>query len=141
MTSARRLPGGRAGITVVLRWQTTGETRTLARRLRRYEPARSSYRAVLQGLWEARKMGARRIVLSTDDAAVAAQLTGTDGPPAGTIGFYLQARAMCNAFRSAEVRQAEPGQLPAAWEAGVAAEHGSTPGLASHADLPLWAAS
>lgn len=141
MTSARRLLGGRVGIAAVLRWQETGETRTAVRRLGRYESTRSSYRAVLHGLWEARRMGARHIVLSTDDPAVAAQLAGADGPTPETIGLYLQARALCNAFRSAEVRQAEPDNHPGAWEAALAAERSGAPGPATYADLPLWAAS
>jgi len=141
MTSARRLPGGRAGIAVVIRWQPTGETRTVTRRLRRYEATRSSYRALLAGLWEARRMGARHIVVSTDDPAVAAQLAGTDVPAPEATGLYLQVRALCNAFRSAEVRHAEPDRAADAWDAVIAVERADATAPMAHADLPLWAAS
>ncbi len=107
-------------IKVALRWEGGYATRNLVRRLHRGDAAPPAWRAVLLALWEARRMRARSVVLHTDDAQAAALLAG-DGPAQeGTLGTYLQARALRHAFRSVEVR-------PTA-ESGCA-------------DLPLWAAA
>jgi len=135
-TAGRAAPGLRGTIAVVLRWKGSDVPRIVVRRLRRHDPVPPVYRALLLALWEARRMGARALVLGTDDADVAAQLTGGGSPPPEAIGPYLQIRALLHAFRSVEVRCVTPGGDRDAATAAAVAEH---PGQPVYTDLPLWA--
>jgi ribonuclease HI len=140
-TSGRPLSGGRCAIAAVLRWQDTGEAKTVLRRLRRGAASSAPYRAMLLGLSEARRMGARAVRLGTTDADAAAALSGGLDPPPEALGLYLQARALLNGFRSADVRVIDPSADADAAAAAVAAETAGTAAPAVYADLPLWAAS
>lgn len=137
---------GRPAVAAVLRWdgdaKPPGEgpgPRTVVRRLRQNDPVPPAYRALLLALWEARRLGARALILSTDDAEVAAQITGTGPPHADAVGAYLQVRAMLNAFRSVALlwhTQAHGG------DAALASAAAGAPGRAAQpacTDLPLWA--
>ncbi len=135
-TAGRAAPGMRGTAAVVLRWEGSEVPRIEVRRLRRRDPVPPAYRALLLALWEARRMGARALVLGTDDADVAAQLTGSGSPAPEAIGPYLQVRALLHAFRSIEVRYVTPGWERDAATAAAAAEH---PGQPVYTDLPLWA--
>jgi hypothetical protein len=137
---ARSGPGGRTTLAVVLRWETGGGSQTVVRR-RRGDPVGASYRALLAALWEARRMGARAVVLGTEEAGIPAQLAGTaPPPPAGAMGVYLQVRALLNAFSAARVETLPP-QSPDLVAAECAAATAGAPGRWSYADLPLWAAA
>ncbi len=140
-TAARPLRGGRCAVSAVLRWEDTGEARTVLRRRRHYGAAAAAYRAILLGLWEARRMGARSVHLGTTDADAAAALSGGLDPPPEALGLYLQVRALLNGFRSAEVRPLDPSVDADAAAAVTAADTAGTPTPAVYADLPLWAAS
>jgi hypothetical protein len=134
-TAGRAVPGGRGTIAAVLRWDGSDSPRIVVRRLRRKDTVPPAYRALLLALWEARRMGARALVVGTDDADVAVQLAGGGSPPPEAIGPYLQIRALLHAFRFAEVRQWTPGWDRDTTTATAAAEH---PGKPVYTDLPLW---
>lgn len=106
-------------VKVVMRRGDGRIVRTLNRRLRRGDASPAISRAILLALWEARRLGARSLVLYTDDAEATSVLTGSEPPPPGALGPYLQVRALRHAFRSVEVR------------------HPSS----ACADLPLWTAA
>ncbi len=137
-TAVRRRGGGGVMLAAVLRWNGTGAPRVVVRRERETDLAVATYRALLLGLGEARRAGARALVLYAGDASVAAQLEGTEPPPAGTLGPYLQVRALLNAFRSASVRHVETMAGEEAVFAAAAAFHSRRP---AYSDLPLWAAA
>jgi hypothetical protein len=134
--AGRAVPGARGAIAAVLRWERNDSPHIIVRRLRRNDPVPPAYRALLLALWEARRMGARGVVLGIDDADVMTQLAEGGTPPPEAIGPYLQIRALLHAFRSAEVRHLTPGWDRDAALAADAAEH---PGQPVCADLPLWA--
>jgi ribonuclease HI len=93
---------GRSGIGVVLRagGQTT---RVIRRAVRAGSPAEAAYRALLAGLWHARRAGARRARAYADHPEVVRQLNGDQDLPAELTGVYLQVRALMNAYRWCEV--------------------------------------
>ncbi len=135
-TAGRADLGGRGAIAAVLHWDGSESSRIIVRRLRRNDQVPPAYRAMLLALWEARRMGARELVLATDDADVAAGLNGAGVPTGDATVPYLQIRALLHAFRSAEVRHLTPG-----WDrdATTAAEAASHPDRPVCTDLPLWA--
>lgn len=137
-TAARAGTDGAGATAAVLRWQGAGEPRVVVRRLPRHDKVPPAYRALLLGLWEARRAGASALVISTDDAEVMAQVEGTQPPPPEAVGSYLQVRALLNAFRSAAVRYVAPVRNQEAAFAAAAAGHARRP---VYADLPLWAAA
>jgi len=98
----------------------------------------AAYRALVQGLNEARRVRARAVIIYADDADVAAQLDGTERPPAPVLGLYLHVRALLNAFRSAQVQHSATCETPEAVFAATAAFRRHRP---VYADLPLWAAA
>ncbi len=137
-TAVRPRGDGSVMLAAVLRWNGTATPKVVVRRQREADPIGAVYRAMLLGLAEARRAGARALVLYTDDTGVAAQLEGIERPPAGALGPYLQVRALLNAFRSARVRYVETPATQEAVFAASAAFHSRRP---AYADLPLWAAA
>ncbi len=135
-TAGHAVLGSRGAIAAVLRWDGNESSRIIVRRLRRNDPAPPAYRGLLLALWEARRMGARELILGTDDADVAACLNGTGAPTEEATVPYLQIRALLHAFRSAEVRHLTPGWDRDATTAAEAALHPDRPICT---DLPLWA--
>lgn len=147
-TAVRADTRGRAAIAVVLRWdEGTGprdETRgprTVVRRLRKGDPVPPAYRALLLALWEARRLGARVLILSTDDADVASQLRGTAQPTPEAVVAYLQVRALLNAFRSVAVEWQTHAHGGDAALAAASAGAGGRLARPVYTDLPLWAAA
>lgn len=63
----------------------------------------ASYRAILHGVWRAKRLGARRVRVFTEQAETVAQLQGHGEVPAELIGLYLQTKAMLNAYRFSRV--------------------------------------
>jgi hypothetical protein len=110
----------------------------IVRRLRRDDAVPAGYRALVLGLWEARRAGARSLELSGDDPDVVAQIQGAEPPPPAAIGPYLQVRALLNAFRKSRIRcAASEHSRDAAAAAAVAVRSRRR----SDAELPLWAAA
>jgi hypothetical protein len=137
VAAAGREARGRAVCVVSLRWDSEEHGRLVRRRLR-HTHGSAAHRAALLALWEAHRVGARAVVVRTDDAVLAAHLAGHEGVPAESLPCYLQIRALANAFESARVEHADP--------ATDADMHAVTAALASgssrrYTDLPLWVAA
>lgn len=111
------------------------------RRLRRGDPAPAAYRGLLLALWEAGRLGACGIVLSTDDAGVAAQVAGRAAPPPEALGVYLQVRALLNAVRPVGVDYRTAEEDPDTAAAVAAAAGALSPAPPRCSDLPLWTAA
>jgi len=136
------LGNGRAALGVVIR-DSDGQTlRVVGRTLRPASPDVVAYRAVLHGVWTAKRLGVRRIRVLTEHPKMVAQLRGDAEVPADLIGPYLQTKAMLNAYRWSSVELIPREQNAAA--ALVAAEALEREPVASAADeddfdvLPLW---
>lgn len=147
-TAVRVGPRGRAAAAVVLRWDEDGRPRdeslgphTIVRRLRKGDPVPPAYRALLLALWEARRLGTRVIILSTDDAEVVSQLQGTAHPTTEAVGAYLQVRALLNAFRSVEVEWRTAADDPDTAAATARAASALGQAVTGCSDLPLWTAA
>ncbi|MDR7418473.1 MAG: reverse transcriptase-like protein [Armatimonadota bacterium] len=140
--AARPVPGNRTAIAAVLRWEGADATRTVVRRLTHCGVAQGAYRALLLGLWEARRVGARQVALTIEDPQVVAQLTGGEALPTEAIGLYLQVRALRNAFAETRIVAGDAsaeGDLAAA-QFAAAASAGTTRRVTyNYKDLPLWA--
>lgn len=139
-TVVRRAPGTRGTIAAVLRREGDDSPHVIVRRLRHGDDAPPAYRALLLALWEARRLGARRLILGTDDAEVAAQIRGRAEPPVA-LGPYLQVRALLNAFLSVDLEWLAPAADPdtaTAWAAAAGEVH---PREQRYTDLPLWVAA
>lgn len=140
-TAGRAAPGARGVVAAVLRWEDGGPSRLVVRRMRRGDTVPPAYRAVLLALWEARRMGARSLVVGCDDPEVTAQISGRAPPPPDAVGPYLQVRALMNAFRLVRIeclmRASDHDGALAAAEAAARLR----PASALFADLPLWAAA
>ncbi|HET8679656.1 MAG TPA: reverse transcriptase-like protein [bacterium] len=127
----------RRAVAAVLRWDGQEESKTIVRGLEQDDSAPAGYRALVLGLWEARRAGAKLVDIAVDAPEVAAQVEGTEDPPIEVIGPYLQVRAMLNAFDHARIRYVlSPHVQRAAKAAAVAVRP-----RPRYADLPLWVAS
>ncbi|MDR5693759.1 MAG: reverse transcriptase-like protein [Armatimonadota bacterium] len=94
------------------------------------------YRAILHGLWRARKLGAKHVEIFCDLTTVVEQVNGLAEVTPEFIGSYLQVRALLNAFRRSSVRAIPREQNREALSAADAALNPSPPRVD---DLPLWA--
>jgi len=63
----------------------------------------ASYRAILHGVWRAKRLGAQRVRVFTEHPEIVAQLEGHGEVPAELTGLYLQTKAMLNAYRWSRV--------------------------------------
>ncbi len=128
----------RRAVAAVLRWEGEEASKTIVRGLEQDDAAPAGYRAVVLGLWEARRAGAKLLDVAVDAPEVSAHLEGTEEPPVEVIGPYLQARAMLNAFDHVRIRHVlrSPSMQRAAKAAAVAVRP-----RPRYADLPLWVAS
>lgn len=97
----------------------------------------AAYRGILYALWNARRLGARWIVVHSDTPDVVAQINGAQEIPPACVGPYLEVRALLHAYRGACVRVDDTLWIrEAAALADVALAH-DTDELIE--DLPLWA--
>ncbi|MGH2376481.1 MAG: reverse transcriptase-like protein [bacterium] len=127
----------RRAVAAVLRWDGEEESKTIVRCLEQDDSAPAGYRALVLGLWEARRAGAKLVDVAIDAAEVAAQVEGTEEPAVEVIGPYLQVRALLNAFDHARIRYVlSPYVRRAATAAAVAVRP-----RPRYTDLPLWVAS
>lgn len=94
---------GRVAAAAVIRDAEGRTLRVTARSLEGTSREEAAYRALLHGLWRARRMGARRVRVYCGDATVLAQLEGEIEVPVELVGVYLQTRAMLNAYRWSSV--------------------------------------
>lgn len=89
----------RAAIGIVIRDVDGQVLRVMGRVLPVASPEVLAYRAVLRGVWTARRLGIRRIRVLTEHAGIVAQLQHGAEVPEDLIGLYLQTKAMLNAYR------------------------------------------
>jgi len=134
---------GRAALGVVIR-DSDGQTlRVVGRILRPVPPEGAAYRAVLHGVWMAKRLGARRIRVFTEHPEIVAQLAGEAEVPAHLIGPYLQTKAMLNAYRwsNVELVVREQNAAAALVAAGTLEREPLTPAAVDDEELeflPLW---
>ncbi len=92
-------PSGCVALGVVLRDAEGHTVSVTTRALGTISREEATYRALLLGLWRAKRGGAHRIRIYTDHPDVVAQLRGHGEVPPPLVGLYLQVRAMLNAYR------------------------------------------
>ncbi len=130
---------GRVGIGVVTR-DTDGRTISVATRvLGNVSREEATYRALLLGVWRAKRAGAQRVHVFADHTEVVDQVQGNREVPPPLVGLYLQVRAMLNAYRWKTLESIERSQnAEAALAALEALDH---PSERDDLDsLPLWRA-
>lgn len=127
----------RRAVAAVLRWDAEDESKTVVRCLEQDDSAPAGYRALVLGLWEARRAGAKLLDVAVDTPEVAAQVEGTEEPAVEVIGPYLQVRALLNAFDRVRIRHV---LTPSVQRAANAAAVAVRP-RPRYTDLPLWVAS
>ncbi len=98
-TSTATDPGGHAAAGVVLRDAEGHTLGVSANAFGRMAGEEAAYRALLAGLWRAKRTRAQRVRVYIDNADVVAQLQGHGAIPPTFVGLYLQVRAMLNAYR------------------------------------------
>ena len=133
---------GRAAFGVVIRDVDGQVLRVSGRALGDASLEVASYRAVLHGVWRAKRLGAQRVRVFTEHPDIVTQLEGHGGVPADLIGLYLQTKAMLNAYRWSRVELIVPElNADAALAAAGSLEQASAPAGAADEDdldLPLW---
>jgi hypothetical protein len=65
--------------------------------------ARLTFRAVVYALWNARRLGFRRIAVHSDDPGAVAQINGNRRVDPEAVGLYLEARALMHLYKSATI--------------------------------------
>jgi reverse transcriptase-like protein len=135
--AAGRAVRGRAVCVVSLRWDSEEHGRVVRRRPR-HAHGSATHRATLLALWEARRLGARAVVVRTDDAALVAQFAGQEEVPPSELACYLQIRALANAFESAHIEYADATSDADMYAVTSALAAGAP---RHYADLPLWVAA
>lgn len=98
-TSTGAAPTGRVATGVVLRDGEGHPVSFVTRVLGQVGHDEAAYRALLSGLWRAKRAGAQRVRVYADHPQVVAQLSGDEAVPTELVGLYLQVRAMLNAYR------------------------------------------
>ena len=133
---------GRAALGVVIRDVDGQVLRVSGRALGDASLEVASYRAVLHGVWRAKRLGAQRVRVFTENPEIVAQLEGHGEVPADLIGLYLQTKAMLNAYRWSRVELiVRELNGDAALAAAGSLEQATAPaGVADDddLDLPLW---
>jgi len=133
---------GRAALGVVIRDVDGQVLRVSGRAIGDASLEVASYRAVLHGVWRAKRLGAQRVRVFTENPEIVAQLEGHDEVPADLIGLYLQTKAMLNAYRWSRVELiVRDLNADAALAAAGSLEQATAPTGAADEDdldLPLW---
>jgi ribonuclease HI len=133
---------GRAAFGVVIRDVDGQVLRVSGRVLEDASLEIASYRAVLHGVWRAKRLGAQRVRVFTEHPEIVAQLEGHGAVPADLIGLYLQTKAMLNAYRWSRVELiVRELNADAALAASGSFEQATAPAGAADdddLDLPLW---
>ncbi len=137
---------GRAAFGVVIRDVDGQPLRIGGRALADTTGEVAAYRAVLNGVWRAKRLGARRVRVFTEHPEIVAHLDGQSEVPPDLVGLYLQTKAMLNAYRWSRVEViARERNADAARAAAEAFEHDAAPAGAAEDDdldvLPLWRAA
>lgn len=133
---------GLAALGVVIRDVDGQVLRVSGRALGNVSLEVASYRAVLHGVWRAKRLGAQRVRVFSENPEIVAQLEGHGEVPADLIGLYLQTKAMLNAYRWSRVELiVRELNADAALAAAGSLEQATAPAGAADdddLDLPLW---
>lgn len=133
---------GRAAFGVVIRDVDGQVLRVSGRTFEEASLEVASYRAVLHGVWRAKRLGAQRVRVFTEHPEIVAHLEGHGEVPADLTGLYLQTKAMLNAYRWSRVELIVRGlNADAALAAAKSLEQPPAPAGAADEDdmdLPLW---
>lgn len=97
----------------------------------------ASFRGIIYALWNSRRLGARRVVVHSDNPGVVAQINGDQEVDPALVGPYLEVRALLHAYRSAGVRVDQTMWNLEALEVAQGARPGDIQETIE--DLPLWA--
>lgn len=97
----------------------------------------AAFRGILYALWNSRRLGARWVVVHSDNLGVVAQVNGEQEVDSALVGPYLEVRALLHAYRSARVEAGEMHWSREAQDAVEAARAGRGEDIIE--DLPLWA--
>jgi hypothetical protein len=97
----------------------------------------AAFRGIVYALWNARRLGSRRVVVHSDNPGVVAQIGGNRDVDPALVGPYLEARALLHAYRAARVEVQMTCWGREAQAAAEAAQGGDTDEMIE--DLPLWA--
>jgi hypothetical protein len=65
--------------------------------------SRPAFRGIVYALWNARRLGYRRVAVHSDDPAAVAQINGDRHVDPETVGAYLQIRALMHLYKSAQI--------------------------------------
>ena len=95
----------------------------------------AAFRGILLAFWTARRLGARAVVVHSDNPAVVQQIAGEIEVAPTLVGPYLQVRALMHAYRIARV---QTGDMRAGRGALAAAAMGGREPHELLDDLPLW---
>ncbi len=63
----------------------------------------AAFRGIVYALWNARRLGPRRVIVYCDNPSVVAQINGCQDVDPALVGPYLEVRALLHAYRSARV--------------------------------------
>jgi ribonuclease HI len=110
-----------AGIGVIIKSARRHTLRKIARSTPTQDRVTAAYEDIATALREARKMGARAIVVYTDCEGVVNQLRKAARVDESQLARHLEARSLLNQFHRAEVKLASPEQSRAAHELAVEA--------------------
>lgn len=136
---------GRRAAGVMIRDAAGLTLRVFGRPLGAMAPDEAAYRAILRGLWTAKRLGARRARVFTEDPVVVDQLEGRAEVPSSLVGLYLQTKAMLNAYRWSSVERITREQNAEAALAAVDALDRETDAGVGYDDdeleMPLWLAA
>ena len=98
---------GVAGVGIVFVDDRGDVLRRVGRRLPESRPGPAmdlaAFRGILHALWNARRLGCRRVIVHSDHPGVVRQINGMCEVQFGLIGPYLEVRALLHAYRSARV--------------------------------------
>lgn len=97
----------------------------------------AAFRGIVYALWNARRLGPRRVIVYCDNPSVVAQINGRQDVDPALVGPYLEVRALLHAYRSARVEVQGTRWGREALEAAEAAHGRDTDEIVE--DLPLWA--
>jgi len=65
--------------------------------------SRRTFHGIVYALWNARRLGYRRVAVHSDDPAAVAQLNGERNVEPDAVGSYLEARALMHLYKSARI--------------------------------------
>jgi ribonuclease HI len=126
-----------AGLGAVIRTPRRHTVRKAHAAARTTDRVVAAYEAIKLALREAREMGARAIVVYTENEAVLRQLDKTVRVNPEQLARHLETRSLLNQFHRAQVLRASPDNNESAHELAIQAWQEAGGGLLGAPELPL----